>query len=188
MIGRLAVFAALLLIGCSAGADKLARTKLQAPPSIELSSPAFGNGQPIPAKYAGSDDVSPPINWANVPENAKSLVLIVEDPDAPTPNPFVHWIVYNIPPNIPGLPERIKHDEDIAKFPPAKQGQNSMLKTGYYHPAPPRGSRPHHYHFQLFALNKLLPLKAGAGRSELVSAMKKHVLARGELVGTYENP
>jgi Raf kinase inhibitor-like YbhB/YbcL family protein len=175
--------------GYRAGNDKLAwsRPDLSAADTVSVRSDAFENGSNIPRKYSAEEqNISPPLSWSNVPEGAMSLALIVEDPDAPTPNPFVHWLLYNIPADLRALPEDVGHEEVAAKAGGAYQGKNSSLKIGWTGMAPPKGDVPHHYHFQLFALDRQLPLKPGAGRAALLEAMAGHVVARGEIVGTFQ--
>src|SRR5436305_1376080 len=98
-------FVVCTMIGCRAGSEGLAKNKPQtaAPSEINVSSPAFTDGQPIPDRYASAENISPSLNWSGVPQQAKSIAVMVEDPDAPGAHPFVHWIVYNIPPDAKGL-------------------------------------------------------------------------------------
>jgi hypothetical protein len=175
--------------GCRAGDDRLAWFKpgLKAAAELMIDSDAFENLSAIPSKYSADEQgISPPIRWSTIPEGAKSLALVVEDPDAPTPNPFVHWLLYNIPADIRGLPEDVRHEEIAAAARGAMQGKNSGLKIGWTGMAPPKGDSPHHYHFQLFALDRMLDLAPGAGRTALFDAMAGHVVARGDLIGTYQ--
>jgi Raf kinase inhibitor-like YbhB/YbcL family protein len=176
--------------GCRAGDERLARNRpeLKSDTTVPVESAAFGDGSAIPAKYSSSEgqNVSPPLRWSGVPLRARSLVLIVEDPDAPTPKPFVHWLLYNIPPDIGSIPEDVPHNEVVDALGGAMQGKNSQMKIGWIGMAPPKGDTPHHYHFQLFALDERLPLAPGAGRSALFEAMCERVLAAGEVVGTYQ--
>jgi Raf kinase inhibitor-like YbhB/YbcL family protein len=147
--------------------------------SLILTSPAFPAQSPIPRKYTGEgQDISPPLAWSGVPQDAKELALICEDPDAPPPTPWVHWVAYGIPPTQQGLPEGA-HEH-------LTQGQNDFHKTGYAGPMPPPGHGVHHYHFRLYALDA--PLQAGPGltKKQLQAAMRGHILAEGELIGTYE--
>lgn len=172
-----------------AGSERLAwaRPELTCEMELFVRSDAFENRGALPAKYsADGQDVSPPLSWSAVPSGTQSLALIVEDPDAPTPNPFVHWLLYNIPADLRGLPEDVRHENPASAAKGAFQGNNSNLKVGWTGMAPPQGDTPHHYHFQLFALDKRLDLEAGAGRSALVEAMAGHVIGRGEVVGTYQ--
>ncbi|MDB5305727.1 MAG: Phosphatidylethanolamine-binding protein [Phycisphaerales bacterium] len=169
-----------------AGDQRLSYNEFDVPESLSVSSDAFNSGEPIPVKYTGDgENVSPPLRWSGMPADAKSFVLIVEDPDAPTPNPFVHWLAYNIPTDILQLHEAIPKGPEPQEGAPFPQGKNSMLQPGYAGPSPPKGDIPHHYHFQLYALDRMLDLAPGAGRSALLKAMRGHVLAKGRLIGTY---
>src|SRR5262245_32492660 len=131
---------------------------------------------------------SPELRWSGVPPGARALVLIVEDPDANEPTPFVHWLVYNLPPDLTGLPEALHAAPPVGNLPGALQGRNSRGGVGYFGPRPPFGEAPHHYHFELFALDIVLTLDPGVDRTALVSAMRGHVIATGELVGTFAAP
>lgn len=157
--------------------------------SIKLSSAAFGNERPIPKQFTGyGDDLSPPLAWNDPPPATQQFVLICEDPDAPTPEPWVHWTLYNIPADVrslsPGLPARrtLQHPAGVA------QGCNSWgpRQFGYRGPAPPSGHGVHHYHFRIFALDTALALKPGIDKSTLLSAIQGHVLDKGELIGLYQ--
>jgi hypothetical protein len=175
--------------GYRAGNEKLAWFKpaLAGPSTVIVESEGFGNMASIPTKYsADHGSISPPLRWSNVPAETQSLALVVEDPDAPTPNPFVHWLLYNIAADIRSIPENVGHERTLAILGGAQQGKNSGLKIGWTGMAPPLGDIPHHYHFQLFALSAHLPLDPGAGRSALLEAMAGHVVGRGEIVGTYQ--
>ncbi|HID20787.1 MAG TPA: YbhB/YbcL family Raf kinase inhibitor-like protein [Planctomycetaceae bacterium] len=157
---------------------------------IELTSTAFKNGERIPRKYTGDgQDVSPPLSWSGVPEGAKELALICDDPDAPGPEPWVHWVVYGLSPELAGLPEGIPAQSEIDKPVKALQGKNSWPSgrtIGYRGPAPPRGHGTHHYHFKLYALDTPLNLPPGVDKKRLLKAMEGHIIAQGELIGTYE--
>jgi Raf kinase inhibitor-like YbhB/YbcL family protein len=160
---------------------------LAATRELLVRSDAFQNMASIPSKYSADERaISPPLSWSTTPVGTKSLALVVEDPDAPTPNPFVHWLLYNVPADLRGLPEDVGHEEVLVAIHGAMQGRNSTLKIGWTGMAPPKGDTPHHYHFQLFALDRILDLKPGAGRTGLFEAMAEHVIARGDLVGTYQ--
>ncbi len=164
---------ALLSLGLSACGGK------EGSVSITLTSTAFGSGNPIPAKYSGEGvDVSPPLAWTGVPAGARELALICEDPDAPTQEPWVHWVLYKLPPTLTGLKEG---ERGVGL-----EGKTDNDKPGYGGPMPPKGDGAHHYHFTLYALDQPLSSGAGITKSQLLSLMKGHVLARGELVGTYE--
>jgi len=155
--------------------------------SIQVKSSGFQNGQPIPKKYTGEgEDVSPPLSWSGVPALAKELAMIVDDPDAPTPEPFVHWVIYKIPAATTGLPESVPNDTTLSDPPGAMQGKNDFRKVGYGGPMPPKGHGVHHYHFKLYALDKSLTVQPGLQKKGLLGAMKGSVVAEGELVGTYE--
>lgn len=157
---------------------------------LKLTSPAFQPGQPIPKKYTGEgEDLSPPLEWSNVPEGTQEFALICDDPDAPVSEPWVHWVIYKIPGNVTKLPEGIAKTAKLSNPPGALQGKNSWPSgqtIGYRGPMPPPGHGRHRYYFRLYALDKPLDLAAGATKKELLAAMKGHVLAEGELMGTYE--
>ena len=158
---------------------------------IEVTSTAFGPGQPIPKKYTGEGaDVSPPLSWKGVPEASKELVLICDDPDAPTKEPWVHWVLYKIPANIKGLPEGVPRQPRMKDPPGALQGQNSWPKgekIGYGGPMPPPGHGMHHYHFKLYALDApLAATEPGLEKNALLKQVQGHILAEGKLIGTYQ--
>ncbi|ASJ03746.1 hypothetical protein A3L09_06425 [Thermococcus profundus] len=180
MRGVLPLLLALLVVasGClSGGGEKMEKT-------LEVGS-VFHDGEFIPKEYTcEGDDINPPIYIGKLPPETKSLVLIVDDPDAPG-GTFTHWIAWNIPPTgeIPmGVPKEKAINEPIR----ATQGKNDFGKIGYNGPCPPRGHGVHHYHFKVYALDTELHLKGGSSRSELEKAMEGHVLAWGEVVGLYE--
>ena len=153
--------------------------------SPTITSTAFGHNQTIPRKYSGDgQDISPPLEWSGMPEGTKEMVLIADDPDAPTPQPWVHWVVYRIPPDTKGLPEGVA--PSLHGPGSMLQGKNSWNKVGYGGPAPPRGHGLHHYHFRLYALDAPLNLEAGASKEDVVKAMTGHILADGTLTGTYQ--
>lgn len=163
-----------------AGANKLAAGKLGSEDNatLEVTSSAFHVGQELPrSATADGEGIPPPIAWKGVPEGARSMALVCEDPDAPFPEPFVHWIVYGIPAKDGTL--------DTSALSTAREGLNSRGTRGYTGAAPPPGHGTHHYHFQVFALDTELPLHPGAGRSALLAAMRGHVVAWGDHVGTY---
>jgi Raf kinase inhibitor-like YbhB/YbcL family protein len=131
-------------------------------------------------------DVSPPLTWTGLPDGTKELVLIVDDPDAPTPQPWVHWVIYGLPGDLDRLPEGVAKDAQLAEPAGARQGKNSWNQIGYRGPAPPKGHGVHHYHFKLYALDAKLGIGKGLDKGGLLKAMDGHVIGRGELVGTYE--
>jgi Raf kinase inhibitor-like YbhB/YbcL family protein len=152
---------------------------------LSVRSPAFKAGEPIPKTHTGeAEDLSPALSWADVPSGAEELALIVDDPDAPGGD-WVHWVLYKLPVTAKslkaGLPREARLNEPIG----ALQGKNSWGTTGYRGPMPPPGHGTHHYRFKLYALNASLTLSAGATKAQLLSAMRGHILADGELVGTY---
>jgi Raf kinase inhibitor-like YbhB/YbcL family protein len=143
----------------------------------ELTSTAFADGAEIPVKYTGDGgNVSPPLAWSFLPEGTRSLALIVHDPDAPSGD-FTHWVAWNIDPDPGGL------DEGASA--PA-EGVNGFGDTGYSGPSPPSGNGPHRYFHELHALDSELHLDPGASRAQLEDALDGHVLAKTQLVGTYE--
>jgi Raf kinase inhibitor-like YbhB/YbcL family protein len=151
--------------------------------SIQLKSPAFTEGQPVPRKHTcEGPDVSPPLAWTGVPEGAKSLVLICDDPDAPM-GTWVHWVLFNLPADTTGLPE------DVPKKPTldngARQGTTDFKRPGYGGPCPPPG-KPHRYFFKLYALDSRLDLGEGVRKKDVEKAMQGHILAQGQLMGTYK--
>jgi len=158
--------------------------------SLELKSPAFAAGNRIPVRHTGDgDDVSPAMSWSGSPDGTREFALICDDPDAPTDEPWVHWVIYGIPGETRELPEGIPPDKQLSAPVAAMQGKNSWSSgqtIGYRGPAPPKGHGTHHYHFKLYALDAMLGLKPGADKPALLKAMAGHVLAEGELVGTYE--
>jgi hypothetical protein len=175
--------------GIRAGADKLsiAQVELGATmPSIDVTSPAFANGGRLPPRFtADGDGVSPPLVWGRIPDATQSLALIVEDPDAPSPQPVVHAIVWSIPPEQRSLAEGgIRRDGDGD---PSGQdvGRNSLLLEGWLPPDPPTGHGDHHYAFQLFALAAVPDPGATPGRAAFLRAIAGKVLAAGLLTGTY---
>jgi hypothetical protein len=156
---------------------------------MQIDSPAFQAGQPIPKKFTqDGENISPALNFSGVPSGTRELILIVEDPDAPKPhpNPFIHWVLYNLPPETRSLPEAVPTDRTLRTPLGAKQGQNSAGKIGYIGCAPPPAHGPHHYHFKLFALDTNLNIAPALERDTLLTAMKGHIIEQAQIVGTYE--
>lgn len=154
--------------------------------TLSLTSPSFAHKGEIPTRHTcEGKDVSPALAWSGVPAGAKSLALVVDDPDAPDPRAprmtWVHWVLYNIPPDATGLPEGIAPDDLPAG---TKEGLNDWKRTGWGGPCPPIGR--HRYFHKLYALDVVLPDLGRAGKAALEKAMEGHVLARAELIGTYE--
>jgi len=154
---------------------------------MEIDSTAFAHGHAIPERHTGDGkDTSPPLAWYNVPAAAKELALIVDDPDAPRDEPWVHWVLYKIPPTAKGLPEGVPTAPRLDAPAGALQGHNSWPTIGYKGPQPPEGTGVHHYHFKLYALDAPLDVRPGLDKDALLAAMKGHILAQAELIGTYE--
>ncbi len=154
--------------------------------TMELKSEAFAANGAIPLKFTCDDaDRSPPLAWHNVPDDAASLVLIVDDPDAPDPKAprmtYVHWVLYNLPPDSSGLAEAVAA-ENLPSG--TLQGRNDWKRTGYGGPCPPIGT--HRYFFKLYALDHVLPDLKEPTKAALKTEMEGHVLAQCELVGTYK--
>ena len=155
------------------------------PMALELSSSAFVQGGEIPLRYTcQGEDVSPPLAWRGVPEGTRSLVLIVDDPDAPDPKApkmtWVHWVLFNLPPGAKELPEAVSNEALPAG---TRVGRNDWKRRDYGGPCPPIGR--HRYFHKLYALDAVLDLEAPT-KAEVERAMKGHVLAQAELVGTFE--
>ena len=155
--------------------------------ALTIRSSAFANQARIPKRFTGDgEDVSPELLWSGVPTGVKELTLICDDPDAPTPQPWVHWVIYKIPATATGLREHVPTTGLLSEPPGAMQGVNSWSEIGYRGPAPPRGHGVHHYHFKLYALDTALAVAAGADKKTLLAAMEGHILVQAEWVGTYE--
>jgi Raf kinase inhibitor-like YbhB/YbcL family protein len=161
---------------------------------MKLTSSEFASGAKLDAKYTvEGHDISPPLSWSDAPLNTKSFALICDDPDAPSPQrpaaqPWVHWVMFNIPADRAELPAGIGQTLQPDEVPGARQGKNSWPSNnhGYRGPAPPPGSGQHRYFFKLHALDTILELPEGATKQQLLKAMSGHVLAEAELIGTYE--
>lgn len=154
--------------------------------TLTLSSPAFVNGGKIPVQYTCEGaDISPPLRWEGVPAQTRSLVLIVDDPDAPDPKApkttWVHWVVYNLSPTTTQLSEALR-PEDLP--PGAAEGVNDWKRIGYGGPCPPIGR--HRYFHKLYALDVVLSEMRRPTKAMVEAAMKGHVIAQSEIVGTYQ--
>jgi Raf kinase inhibitor-like YbhB/YbcL family protein len=153
---------------------------------LQLTSTRFTDGGAIPPEYTcEGQNSSPPLSWSDVPEGTQGFALVVSDPEAPDPSAprrvFVHWVLYNLPAATRGLAEGIR----AGTVPEgAAEGVNDDGKIGYTGPCPPVGK--HHYHFDLYALDTTLQGLASPTRADLERAMVRHVVARAELVGTYQ--
>lgn len=143
--------------------------------TMKITSPAFGNNQPIPPRYTcDGNNMSPPLAFSDVPENAKSLVLSVDDPDAPS-STWVHWVVFNIPKEVREVKEN--------SVPQGVQGVTSFGKPGYGGPCPPSGT--HRYFFKLYALDTTLSLTDKIDKKTVEAAMQNHIITHAELIGLY---
>jgi len=152
---------------------------------MEISSSGFKNSQPIPARYTCNDrNASPPLAWSSPPPGTQSLALIVDDPDAPT-GIWNHWVLFNLPADTAGLPEDASKSKSLPAN--AREGVNDFKRIGYDGPCPP-DVKPHRYYFKIYALDVPLDLPAGASRQTVEAAMTKHILAQGQLMGTYQRP
>jgi Raf kinase inhibitor-like YbhB/YbcL family protein len=149
---------------------------------MQLTSAAFKEGETIPSMYTGDgEDVSPPLQWNDVPEGTCSFALIADDPDAPR-GTWVHWVLFNVPADARSLPGRVPTERDVLQG--ARQGTNDFRKIGYGGPAPPPG-KPHRYFFKLYALDNAVTLPAGASKQQLLKAIEGHVLGEGQLMVRY---
>lgn len=154
--------------------------------NFQLTSGAFEAGGSIPTRYTcDGDNVSPPLRWNNLPDGTRSLALVVDDPDAPRKT-FVHWVLFNLPPDRDVLPEDLSVEAhfDDADQPPI-EGANDFGDRGYGGPCPPPSHDAHHYTFRLYALDTRLNLGAGVTKEQLTQAMDGHLLAEANLMGTY---
>ncbi len=185
---KLGVLAASLFLSAPfLGATSVTGVRPKVKKVMEIKSSAFENGEAIPKQYTGEgEDISPPLKISTVPKKTESFVLIMDDPDAPA-GTWVHWLIYDLPPDTRNLHEGIPRREFFKDG--VKQGLcwgvDSFDRFGYYGPLPPPG-KLHHYFFKLYALDKMLKLPAKATKAELLQAIKGHSLASAELVGTYQ--
>jgi len=155
--------------------------EMEEPMSIEITSSAFAHEAVIPQKYScKGEDVSPPLTWGEPPAGTQSFALIMDDPDALV-GTWDHWLLFNIPAAARGLPEAFPSDAALSDG--SMSGKISWGKTGYGGPCPPSGT--HRYFFKLYALDEMLGIPAGATKGELEKAMVGHILAKGELMGTF---
>ena len=149
---------------------------------IKVTSPAFKESDLIPKKYTcDGDNVSPAIEWTGVPDSAKFIALICDDPDAPR-GTWVHWVIFNIPAGVKGLAEDIQRTSTLPNG--ARQGINDSHELGYDGPCPPGGT--HRYYFKVYALDNILTLESGSTKAQLLKAMDGHILGEGQLMGRYK--
>jgi len=169
-------FLLIFLAGCRQTPAQNPNPRVPQPPLI-LESSAFSAGNNIPKKYScDGDDISPPLEWTNIPAGTQSFALIFDDPDAPN-GTWVHWLIYNLPKTLSSLPEN-------ASLPSGAQlGQNSWGRTDYGGPCPPSGT--HRYFFKLYALDTSLNLNSPSDKQTLLDAMAGHMLGKAELMGTF---
>lgn len=154
---------------------------------MRISSPQFVGGMPIPRKFTSEGpDFSPELRFDMVPPAAKSLAIIVDDPDAPRPEPWVHWVIFDLPADLKALPEHVATDAKPPQPTGAVQGRNTWGTVGYRGPEPPKGHGIHHYHFKLYALDQVLEPQVGLDKDALLKSMRGHILAESELIGTFE--
>lgn len=133
------------------------------------------------------DNISPPLNWTNVPD-VQAWAIVVEDPDAPRETPFVHWMIWNIRGEMNALPEGLPNADFLATPQGGVQGRNDMGGYGWFGPRPPAGHGVHHYYFQVFALDDVLEMGPDVRLEDLLNALKGHTIAKGEMMATYEAP
>ncbi len=177
----------LAALALTCGGPASSETEAAAPAGSEmtLTSPAFAPGGPMPAKYtADGEDVSPPLEWDGVPEGVDAFAIICRDPDAKAVagKVWIHWLVYNIPRSARGLEEDYSGKLGDSELP--AQGVGSSGQQGYRGPSPPPGP-VHHYHYRLYALDMVIRTGPGAAVEDVLEAMRGHVVAEAELVGTY---
>ena len=181
--------AALLVASCGSSGKKEQTPTIQkeavmttdSSSTLVLTSSAFKEGEAIPKQYGCKGaDISPPLEWSNIPKGTKSLALIVDDPDAPM-GTWVHWVIFNIPATATGLQEKIPTKDSLPDG--ALQGKNDFRNFGYGGPCPPGGM--HRYFFKLYALDATLQLKAGCTKAELLKTMAGHILGEAQLMGRY---
>lgn len=149
--------------------------------ALKLESPSFAEGGMIPRKYTcDGEDTSPELSWSGAPAGTRSFALVCDDPDAPA-GTWVHWVLFNLPPEVNRLPEAVPREPKLPGG--GCQGKNDFRRLGYGGPCPPGGT--HRYFFKLYALDSLLPLEPGITKRELEAAMKGHILAEAHLMGRY---
>jgi Raf kinase inhibitor-like YbhB/YbcL family protein len=157
--------------------------------TIVVTSSSAVPGGPLPLVYTDyGEKISPALQWTGVPATGRSLVVVMEDPDAREPKPFVHWLLYNLPATTTSLPEALPGLPRLPELEGALQGRNSRGTIGYFGPRPPRIDPAHHYHFQIFAVTEMLSLPPSASREALLEALTGRVVATGDLIVTFQAP
>lgn len=152
--------------------------------AFQITTTAFRDGGSIPKKFTcDGPDVSPALSWTDPPSGTRSLAIIADDPDAPG-GIWVHWVLYDLPPETRQLPEGVAKDPQLPNG--AQQGRNDFGKIGYNGPCPPRGAT-HRYFFKLYALNARTGLRTGATKAELERAIKGHIVAQAQLIGKFQH-
>ena len=175
--GRLAAWLLIAVMTTSIAA------RLAGKETMQLTSPAFAEGQSIPREHTcDGADVSPALHWRDVPSPTRSFALICDDPDAPA-GTWVHWVIYGLPAEARELPAALPGAETLPDG--ARQGLNDFGRVGYGGPCPPPG-KPHRYFFKLYALDTVLTLKPRATKAELLQAMEGHILAEAHAMGVYQ--
>lgn len=168
------------------GPIALERPETKSRATLVVTSPAFAAGAPLPARFSRYyDNASPPLAWRGAPAGTRSFAIIVDDPDTSPLKPTNHWLAWNIPADTSAVGEGLPGTVQLSEPRMARQGAATTGQTGWSGMKPPVGDRPHHYHFQVFALDAPLDTMAGADRDALLAGMAGHVLAKGEIVGTY---
>ena len=172
------------------GSLAIHRSETKTSQHLEVNSGAFSGGDTIPPEFSDYErGQSFPLAWSEGPIGTRSYALLVEDPDVKRARtPFVHWVVWNIPARRTNLRAGVPMRRNLDDPAGALQGATSTGSLGYFGPRPPAGDHAHHYHVQVFAIDRVIDLPEGAGRDDLVRAIGGHVLASGELVGTFERP
>jgi Raf kinase inhibitor-like YbhB/YbcL family protein len=172
--GLISILVALTGAGCASSTQQTPEGENLM--TIQLTSTAFSEGSTIPQKFTcAAENISPALSWTGIPTNTQSLALIVDDPDAPS-GTWVHWVLYNLPPDQGSLPEGVQGV--------GTPGTNDFRKLGYGGPCPPPG-KPHRYYFKLYALDMVLNLQSGVTKADVEKAMNGHVLAQGQLMGKF---
>ena len=176
------VAAAMLLASCKDTEQNNTKKQGEKKMDIKITSSAFKDGDMIPSKYTcDGKNISPPLQWDNVPVETKSIALICDDPDAPM-GTWVHWVLFDLSPQTKQLPEAVPTDETLADG--TRQGVTDFGTTGYGGPCPPGGT--HRYFFKIYALDKAIDSVSVIDKKELLKKMERHILAQGQLMGKYK--